>query len=162
MVTIDPARTCQTVITTFECSPGTCADLLEALEAAYRDFISKQPGFSELDRKNPAAVAAVMQEYEGLLPLLLEKIKFQSTGAEAYYHVACIYARKSRLHESNKWLNRAMTRDRDRWHFFQTDPDLVGIQKSDSDFFKNSGAVHSGADFFSKPSNEILRGLRII
>lgn len=45
MVTIDPARTCQTVITTFECSPGTCADLLEALEAAYRDFISKQPGF---------------------------------------------------------------------------------------------------------------------
>ena len=45
MLTIDPKRTCQTVITTFECSPGTCADLLEALEAAYRDFISRQPGF---------------------------------------------------------------------------------------------------------------------
>ena len=35
----------QTVITTFECSPGTCADLLDALNSAYDEFISKQPGF---------------------------------------------------------------------------------------------------------------------
>ena len=45
MLEIDTAQTGQTVITTFECSPGTCGDLLEALEAAYADFISKQPGF---------------------------------------------------------------------------------------------------------------------
>jgi tetratricopeptide (TPR) repeat protein len=136
-------------------------DVLNAV-GKYRTALSKQPGFSGLDGRNPAAVAAVMQQYEDLLPLLLEKIKFQSTGAEAYYHVACIYARKGRFHESSKWLNRAMTRDRDRWHFFQTDPDLVGIQKRDSDLFKNADAVHFGADIFSKPSNEIFRGLRII
>ncbi|MEM1006125.1 MAG: antibiotic biosynthesis monooxygenase, partial [Pseudomonadota bacterium] len=35
----------QTVITTFEMSPGTCQDLLEALTDAYADFISKQTGF---------------------------------------------------------------------------------------------------------------------
>jgi len=35
----------QTVITTFEMTPGTAHDLMEALEAAYRDFISQQPGF---------------------------------------------------------------------------------------------------------------------
>ncbi len=35
----------QTVITTFETTPGTCQDLLEALEEAYELFISKQPGF---------------------------------------------------------------------------------------------------------------------
>ncbi|MDX1742369.1 MAG: antibiotic biosynthesis monooxygenase [Ruegeria sp.] len=35
----------QTVITTFEMTPGTCQDLLEALTDAYSDFISKQPGF---------------------------------------------------------------------------------------------------------------------
>lgn len=35
----------QTVITTFETSPGQCQDLLEALQAAYAEFISKQPGF---------------------------------------------------------------------------------------------------------------------
>jgi len=35
----------QTVITTFEVSPGTCHDLLELLDAAYDGFISKQPGF---------------------------------------------------------------------------------------------------------------------
>ncbi len=35
----------QTVITTFEMTPGTCQDLLEALTDAYENFISKQPGF---------------------------------------------------------------------------------------------------------------------
>ena len=35
----------QTVITTFEMTPGTCQDLLEALTDAYARFISKQPGF---------------------------------------------------------------------------------------------------------------------
>ena len=45
MVEITTDRACQTVITTFECSPGTCADLMDALKAAYAEFISKQPGF---------------------------------------------------------------------------------------------------------------------
>ena len=45
MPRIDAEAKCQTVITTFECSPGTCADLLDALRSAYDDFISKQPGF---------------------------------------------------------------------------------------------------------------------
>ncbi|WP_278923564.1 MULTISPECIES: antibiotic biosynthesis monooxygenase family protein [Pseudophaeobacter] len=35
----------QTVITTFEMTPGTCQDLLDALQDAYAEFISKQPGF---------------------------------------------------------------------------------------------------------------------
>ena len=35
----------QTVITTFEMTPGTCQDLLDLLQAAYEEFISKQPGF---------------------------------------------------------------------------------------------------------------------
>ena len=35
----------QTVITTFEVTPGTCHDLLDALKDAYDTFISRQPGF---------------------------------------------------------------------------------------------------------------------
>lgn len=35
----------QTVITTFETSPGTCQDLMDELTSAYDEFISKQPGF---------------------------------------------------------------------------------------------------------------------
>ncbi|GAA6182552.1 MULTISPECIES: antibiotic biosynthesis monooxygenase family protein [unclassified Shimia] len=35
----------QTVITTFEMTPGTCQDLMDALTDAYEGFISKQPGF---------------------------------------------------------------------------------------------------------------------
>ncbi len=35
----------QTVITTFEMTPATAADLMELLQVAYAEFISKQPGF---------------------------------------------------------------------------------------------------------------------
>ena len=45
MLTISDQAAVQTVITTFEMTPGTCQDLLDALEEAYAEFISKQPGF---------------------------------------------------------------------------------------------------------------------
>lgn len=45
MPTISKANSVQTVITTFEMTPGTCQDLLDALMEAYETFISKQPGF---------------------------------------------------------------------------------------------------------------------
>lgn len=45
MLTISDQAAVQTVITTFEMTPGTCQDLLDALESAYAEFISKQPGF---------------------------------------------------------------------------------------------------------------------
>ncbi len=45
MPTIRTDNAMQTVITTFEMSPGTCQDLLDELREAYRSFISKQPGF---------------------------------------------------------------------------------------------------------------------
>lgn len=45
MPQISKSNSYQTVITTFEMTPGTCQDLLEALTDAYAQFISKQPGF---------------------------------------------------------------------------------------------------------------------
>lgn len=45
MPTIAKSASYQTVITTFEMTPGTCQDLLDALTDAYESFISKQPGF---------------------------------------------------------------------------------------------------------------------
>ncbi|MQY42607.1 antibiotic biosynthesis monooxygenase [Epibacterium sp. SM1969] len=45
MPTIQTSTPIQTVITTFDVTPGTCQDLLDALELAYGEFISKQPGF---------------------------------------------------------------------------------------------------------------------
>lgn len=35
----------QTIITTFEMTPGTCQDVLELLTDAYEAFIRHQPGF---------------------------------------------------------------------------------------------------------------------
>jgi quinol monooxygenase YgiN len=45
MPKISKTQTLQTVLTTFEVTPGTCEDLLEALNDAYKNVISKQPGF---------------------------------------------------------------------------------------------------------------------
>ena len=45
MTEISTAFTGQTVITTFEMTPATAHDLMEALQAAYDQFISHQPGF---------------------------------------------------------------------------------------------------------------------
>ena len=45
MPQISDASECQTVITTFEMTPGTCYDLLDELKDAYDNFIRHQPGF---------------------------------------------------------------------------------------------------------------------
>ncbi len=45
MPQIDKDFAGQTVLTTFEMTPGTAQDLMEALRDAYAAFISKQPGF---------------------------------------------------------------------------------------------------------------------
>jgi len=45
MPAISPDTQAQTVITTFDTTPGQCADLLEELQAAYAEFITAQPGF---------------------------------------------------------------------------------------------------------------------
>lgn len=45
MFSIEKGDQLQTVITTFDVTPGTCQDLLEALEEAYAEVISQQPGF---------------------------------------------------------------------------------------------------------------------
>jgi len=45
MLNISRSESLQTVITTFEMTPGTCQDLLDELTAAYDEFISRQPGF---------------------------------------------------------------------------------------------------------------------
>ena len=45
MPTISTNFAGQTVITTFETTPGTAQDLIDALTDAYATFISRQPGF---------------------------------------------------------------------------------------------------------------------
>ena len=44
-IAITPDFDGQTVISTFEMTPGTCTDVLEALTAAYDQVIRHQPGF---------------------------------------------------------------------------------------------------------------------
>ncbi len=45
MPKIETSADLQTVITTFEVTPGTCQDLMDALQETYAEFISQQKGF---------------------------------------------------------------------------------------------------------------------
>ncbi|MFS4438628.1 antibiotic biosynthesis monooxygenase family protein [Paracoccaceae bacterium GXU_MW_L88] len=42
---ITTQQSCQTVLCTFEVTPGTADDVMEMLQDAYAEVISKQPGF---------------------------------------------------------------------------------------------------------------------
>ena len=44
-IAITPDFDGQTVISTFEMTPGTCSDVLEALSDAYASVVRHQPGF---------------------------------------------------------------------------------------------------------------------
>jgi quinol monooxygenase YgiN len=45
MPEIATGRPCQTVLTTFDVTPGACQDLMDELKDAYDGFIRHQPGF---------------------------------------------------------------------------------------------------------------------
>ena len=45
MVTVIPNQNFQTVVTTYEVTPGTYLDLVEELRNAFESFIRHQPGF---------------------------------------------------------------------------------------------------------------------
>ena len=45
MTTINSGFSGQTIICTFEVTPGSAQDVLEALQDAYREVISKSPGY---------------------------------------------------------------------------------------------------------------------
>ena len=69
----------QTVITTFEMSPATAHDLMEALQAAYDQFIRHQPGFLGAGLHMNDAMTRVCnyskwqrrEDYQAMLPPVL-------------------------------------------------------------------------------------------
>jgi len=102
-------------------------DLIETVNN-FQMALSRQPGFSGIEENNIAAVSTVMKEYERLLPLFLKITKSQPSSADAYYHIACIFARKGSVQEAGNWLSMARAIDAKRWDFYKTDPDLLKIK----------------------------------
>ena len=94
----------------------------------YRNTLAKQPGFSRLEAGNITVVAEVMGDYENLLPVLEVAVISQPTSADAYYHMACIYARKGMDQEAAEYLEKAVIANPERQPFFDADPDLESIK----------------------------------
>jgi tetratricopeptide (TPR) repeat protein len=107
----------------------------EKLEKALKDFqksLSLQPGYTEFDQNNIAAVLAVKRKYEQKLDLFRRISEVQPDSAEADYHIACIYSRKGQIRQSISWLNQAIAKGFDRRELIETDSDLDFIRDDDN------------------------------
>jgi len=93
--------------------------------------LSLQPGFSLLDHDDIAVVAEIKRQYENTLPLFIEASRLWQGSAEAYYHIACIYARQGRVAESIKFLNQAIQKGFKRREVIETDSDLKNVRAHD-------------------------------
>lgn len=74
-LTIDPGFEGQTVITTYEMTPGTCTDVQEALNDAFETVIRHQPGFINAtihvnDARTRVAVYSQWRRREDFLAVL--------------------------------------------------------------------------------------------
>jgi tetratricopeptide (TPR) repeat protein len=92
--------------------------------------LSLQPGFTSLDRNDIEIVIDIKKKYEEKLTLFHKIIERWPDKAEAYYHIACIYARGDRIHDSIKRLNQAIQKGFNRWDLLKTDSDLNTIRDS--------------------------------
>lgn len=102
-------------------------DLIETVNN-FQKALSRQPGFIRIEGNDISAVSTVMKEYESLLPLFSNITKIQPATADAYYHIACIFARKGNVQKAMNWLSMAQAIDAQRWDFYKTDPDLIKIK----------------------------------
>jgi Tfp pilus assembly protein PilF len=97
--------------------------LVEAVND-YRKALALQPGISRLEAGDITAVSDAMQAYERLRPVLEDVVQAQPDSGDANYHLACIYARKGMIRESNVRLQKAIMADPAQRRLFETDPDL--------------------------------------
>jgi tetratricopeptide (TPR) repeat protein len=107
----------------------------EKLEKALKYFqktLSLQPGFTEFDQNNIAAVLAVKQKYEQKLDLFQRISEILAHNAEVAYHIACIYSRRAQVQQSMAWLNSAIENGFNRWELIKLDSDLDSIRKDEN------------------------------
>jgi len=103
---------------------------LNRLIAQYRKSLQLQPGFSDIAIEEFAIIADVKKEYEKYLPVLMKIIDRQPDNAAAFFHVASIYARQGKEHESAQFLKKAIQKGFNDWDLIRSDQDLDNIRDS--------------------------------
>ncbi len=109
---------------------------LENIIYQFYKSLSTQPGFKESDVRNLEKVNKVKKEYEKKFPVFKKIIEFKPGIADAYYHVACIYAIQNKNEKSIKWLKKAVEKGFNNWELLRVDKDLENISKSKFLYFQ--------------------------
>ena len=71
-----------------------------------------------------------LKEYKTTISLITKMNQFQRESAEAYYYIACIYARQNKAEISINWLEKAIIKGFKNRDLIETDKNLINIRKS--------------------------------
>ena len=104
---------------------------LDLAVGLFNKTLSLQPGYTKIDPEDIPVVGGAKKRYEDALFLLLEVSQLRPDVAEAYYHIACIYARQGRIAASIKNLEQAIQKGFNQWGVIKADSDLENIRKYD-------------------------------
>jgi tetratricopeptide (TPR) repeat protein len=78
-----------------------------------------------------ANIYATWGEYGKAEGRLKRIVELQPENADAYYNVACMYARQKKVDEALVWLRQAVARGFDKWDLIAEDPDMENIRDTD-------------------------------
>jgi len=107
------------------------AEMAKAIDQ-YEKTLSLQPDFdqNQLNISNLPQVREAGKEYERALGLFETSAGSQPGNAAAFYHAACVYARKNEIQKSIAWLEIAAKMGFANPWLFKMDRDLQNIKRS--------------------------------
>jgi tetratricopeptide (TPR) repeat protein len=113
---------------------------LKRLSAAKKGLIRSVRRFERSLARHPGSQPNVViqipaldeaaAEYDALLPVFERLVASPPVNADAYYHMACLSARKGVQNEAIDWLYKALQNGFDDWDIIGADSDLDAVRSS--------------------------------
>ncbi len=96
----------------------------------YWKSLPTEKGFTQIAMDDFIMVRAVKKEYKAAFPIFKKILERWPDYADAYYHIACIYAMQNKIEESVEWLQKAIEKGFNNLQYLEADSDLINIRGS--------------------------------
>ncbi len=98
----------------------------------YHKALTPQPGYTReaLNIDNYVKVYEIRKEYDVISSLLKKLTELEPDSEQAYYTVACVFARQHKTEKSVEWLKKAVRKGYDNWEALKNDRNLENIRNT--------------------------------